>query len=154
MIDESLWKKPFGRCRFPFAPLVFSCSSASRNESRPRHHILTCADVLFLSPRRAFFFRRIQIGGQTAIDQDFLPTVTASCQGGQMTIRVETRQSFQGKREKPVRRIPKTRSRPALRKRMVASVFFNRIRPRLDTSRTWVESSMVNLVRSYSCSPF
>jgi len=37
-----------------------------------------------------------QIGGQTAIDQDFLPTVTASCQGGQMTIRVETRQSFQG----------------------------------------------------------
>ncbi len=138
-------------------PLLLSFSRVPRRPETKAGRGITSSRVLMF----CFFllvvlssFRRIQIGGQTAIDQDFLPTVTASCQGGQMTIRVETRQSFQGKREKPVRRIPKTRSRPALRKRMVASVFFNRIRPRLHTSRTWVESSVVNLVRSYSCSPF
>lgn len=31
-----------------------------------------------------------------AVDQEFLPSVTASCQGGLMTIKVETRQAFQG----------------------------------------------------------
>lgn len=34
--------------------------------------------------------------GQQAVDQEFLPSVTASCQGGLMTIKVETRQAFQG----------------------------------------------------------
>ena len=33
---------------------------------------------------------------QQAVDQEFLPSVTASCQGGLMTIKVETRQAFQG----------------------------------------------------------
>lgn len=32
------------------------------------------------------------------VDAEFLPSVTASCQGGLMTIKVETKQSFQGKR--------------------------------------------------------
>ena len=34
----------------------------------------------------------------SAVDAEFLPSVTASCQGGLMTIKVETKQSFQGKR--------------------------------------------------------
>lgn len=30
------------------------------------------------------------------VDAEFLPSVTASCQGGLMTIKVETKQAFQG----------------------------------------------------------
>lgn len=34
---------------------------------------------------------------QSPVDAEFLPSVTASCQGGLMTIKVETKQAFQGK---------------------------------------------------------
>jgi len=37
-----------------------------------------------------------QQGQNSAVDQEFLPSVTASCQGGIMTIRVETKLPFQG----------------------------------------------------------
>jgi len=46
-----------------------------------------------------FFFlssSRLQVGGQQSVDQEFLPSVTASCQGGIMTIRVENKLPFQG----------------------------------------------------------
>ncbi len=33
---------------------------------------------------------------QSPVDAEFLPSVTASCQGGLMTIKVETKQAFQG----------------------------------------------------------
>jgi len=36
------------------------------------------------------------VDSQAAVDQEFLPSVTASCQGGLMTIKVETKQNFQG----------------------------------------------------------
>ncbi|XP_072162298.1 uncharacterized protein [Bemisia tabaci] len=37
-----------------------------------------------------------KVGGQALVEQDFVPTVTATCKAGQMTIKVATNQSFVG----------------------------------------------------------